>query len=169
MLDARIKALLVVTLASAIVFRATADIRGVIGFGAFPVTPSTLGVWLNGEDEAPLIMVYYHGPPNWADRHWEFESNFTQKGVGWHQYKSPNLTLRVLVDLRAERVEVQRKSFSFAQNNTFLVVHTTDAQQRVIPLGHHKLLKTGQNPAAVMLLDSDKSLKKRIQNEAGSI
>ncbi len=43
LLDARprIKALLAVTLASAIAFRATADIRGVIGFGAFPVTPST--------------------------------------------------------------------------------------------------------------------------------
>ena len=160
----------IVTLAlMAVAFGATADIRGVTGFGAFPVTPNTLGVWLRSEDGTPLIMVYYHGPANWADTHWDFESNFTQKEVGWQEYKSDKVTLRVLVDLRAGRAEVQHKSFSLAQDNTFLVVHTTDAHQRVIALGHHNLLKTEQNPAAVMLLDSDTSLKKRIQNEVGSI
>ena len=141
---------------------------GVKGAGAFPVTPKTLGVWLNGENGNPVIMVYYHGPPSWADRHWDFNFQF-DKEVGLHEYKSPDLTLHVRVDLGAGRAEVQQKSFSLAQNNTFLVVHTTDAQQRVIPLGHHKLLKTGQNPAEVMLLDSDKALKKRIEKEAGSI
>jgi hypothetical protein len=149
-------------------FAASGASAGVKGYGAFPVTPNTLGMWLNGENGDPVIMVYYHGPPNWSDRHWDFNFQFDHD-VGVHEYKSPNLTLRIVVDLHAGRAEVQRKLFSLAQNNTFLVVHTTDAQQRVIPLGHHKLLKTGQNPAAVMLLDSDKSLKKRIQHEAGSI
>jgi hypothetical protein len=140
------------------------------GYGAFPVTPSTLGMWINGKNGNPVIMVYYHGPPNWADRHWDFNFSFDdEKQIGVHEYKSSDLTLRVRVDLGAGRAEVQGERFSLAQNNTFLVVHTTDAQQRVIPLGHHKLLKTGQNPAAVMLLDSDKALKKRIENEAGSI
>jgi hypothetical protein len=168
MLLAHIKAVVVALFLSA-VFHATADIRGVTGYGAFPVSPNTLAVWLNGEDGAPLITVYYHGPPQWHDTHWTFDSQFTQKEVGWQEFKSDKATLRFLVDLGAGRTEIQHKSFSLAQNNTFLVVHTTDAQQRVIPLGHHKLLKTGQNPAAVMLLDVDKSLKKRIQNEAGSI
>src|ERR1700693_3401290 len=147
---------------------ASAASAGVKGYGAFPVTPNTLGVWLNGENGDPVIMVYYHGPPSWSDRHWDFNFQF-DKEVGLHEYKSPDLTLRVRVDLGAGRAEVQHKSFSLAQNNTFLVVHTTDAQQRVIPLGHHKLLKTAQNPAAVMLLDSDKSLKKRIHSAAGGI
>ena len=141
---------------------------GVKGYGAFPVTPKTLAVWLNGEDGDPVIMVYYHGPANWADRHWDFNFQF-DKEVGLHEYKSPDLTLRVRVDLAAGRAEVQKKSFSLAQNNTFLVVHTTDLRQRVIPLGHHKLLKTAENPAAVMLLDADKALKTRIQKEAGGI
>jgi hypothetical protein len=42
-------------------------------------------------------------------------------------------------------------------------------QQKIIPLGHHNLLKSAQNPAAVMLLDADETLKKRIQNETGDI
>src|ERR1044072_8786960 len=154
-------------LLAALVLAASAR-GGVKGYGAFPVSPNTLSVWTNGENGDAVIMVYYHGPPNWSDRHWDFDFHFDHD-VGVHEYKSPNLTLSVVVDLHAGRAEVQHESFSLAQNNTFLVVHTTDAQHRVIPLGHHKLLKTGQNPAAVMLLDSDKSLKKRIQNEAGTI
>lgn len=169
MLHAHTKAALVALLFSASAFHAGADIRGVIGHGVHPASPNTLALWLNGEDTAPLVMVYYHGPAQWHDTHWTFDSNFTQQKIGWVEFKSAKATLRVLVDLGAGRAEVQHKSFSLAQNNTFLVVHTTDTQQRVIPLGHHKLLKTGQNPAAVMVLDSDKSLKKRIQNEAGGI
>jgi hypothetical protein len=114
-------------------------------------------------------MVYYHGPAQWHDTHWTFDSRFTQKGVGWQEFKSDKATLRFLVDLGAGRAEIQHRSFSLAENNTFLVVRTTDAQQKIIPLGHHNLLKTAQNPAAVMLLDADKALKERIQNEAGSI
>jgi hypothetical protein len=53
--------------------------------------------------------------------------------------------------------------------STFGCTHTTDAQQKIIPLGRHDLLKTAQSAAAVMLLDADKALKKRIQNEAGGI
>src|SRR5438046_3002419 len=169
MLHAHTKALLAALLLSAAAFHASADIRGVIGYGVHPVSQNTLGLWLNGEDEAPLVMVFYHGPAQWHDTHWTFDSNFTQQKIGWSEFKSAKAKLRVRVDLGAGRAEIQNKSFSLAQNNTFLVVHTTDAQQRVIPLGHHKLPKTGQNPAAVMLLDSDKSLKKRIQNEAESI
>jgi hypothetical protein len=147
---------------------AVAASAGVKGYGAFPVTPKTLSVWINGENGDPVVMVYYHGPANWSDRHWDFNFQY-DKDIGLHEYKSPDLTLRVRVDLGTGRAEVQDKLFSLAQNNTFLVVHTTDAQRRVIPLGHHNLLKTAQNPASVMLLDSDKSLKKRIENEAGSI
>ena len=83
--------------------------------------------------------------------------------------KSANATLHIRVDLGAGRAEIQHKAFALAENNTFLVVHTTDAQQKIIPLGHHDLFKTAENPAAVMLLDADKALKKRIQNEAGGI
>jgi hypothetical protein len=168
MLHVHVKALIVALFLSA-TFHTAADIRGVTGYGAFPVSSNTLAVWLNGEDGAPLIMVYYHGPPQWHDTHWTFDSQFTQTAVGWQEFKSDKATLRFLVDLGAGRAEIQHNSFSLAQNNTFLVVHTTDAQQKVIPLGHHKLLKTGQSPAAVMLLDADKTLKSRIQHEAGSI
>jgi hypothetical protein len=168
MLHAHIKALVVALFLGA-AFHAAADIRGVIGYGAFPVSPNTLAVWLNGEDGKPLIMVYYHGPAQWHDTHWTFDSQFTQERVGWQEFKSDKTTLRFLVDLGAGRAEVQHKSFSLEQNNTFLVVHTTDAHQKVIPLGRHKLLKTGQNPAAVMLLDADKALKTRIEKEAGGI
>lgn len=166
MLHAHIKALIATLFVSA-AFHAAADIRGVTGYGAFPVSPNTLAVWLNGEDGVPLIMVYYYGRAQWHDTQWTFDSQFTQKGVGWQEFKSAKATLRFLVDLGAGRAEVQHKPFSLAQNNTFLVVHTTDAQQKVIPLGHHNLVKTAQSPAAVMLLDSDKALKTRIKDEAG--
>ena len=80
MLHARIQAAIAAFFLSAVAFDATADIRGVTGYGAFPVSPNTLAVWLNGEDGAPLIMVYYHGPAQWHDTHWTFDSQFTQKG-----------------------------------------------------------------------------------------
>jgi hypothetical protein len=162
-------AALIVALFLSTAFNATADIRGVTGYGAFPVSPNTLAVWLNGEDGVPLIMVYYHGPAQWHDTHWTFDSQFTQKKVGWQEFKSDNATLHFLVDLGSGHAEIQHKRFALAENNTFLVVHTTDVQQKIIPLGHHTLLKTAESPAAVMLLDADKALKKRIENEAGSI
>jgi hypothetical protein len=146
----------------------SAAIVGVTGMGSFPVSQNTLAFWLLQADKMPLVMVYYHGPAQWHDAEWKVDSQFTNTAVGWGELKSSKATLHIRVDLDAGRAEVQHKSFSLAENNTFLVVHT-DAQQKIIPLGHHKLLKTAEHPAAVMLLDSDTALKKRIEHEAGSI
>jgi hypothetical protein len=148
---------------------ASAAIVGVTGMGSFPVSQNTLAFWLLQADNTPLVMVYYHGPSQWHDAEWKVDSQFTNTAVGWGELKSARTTLHIRVDLGAGRAEVQHKSFTLAENNTFLVVHTTDGHQKIIPLGHHQLLKTAEHPAAVMLLDSDKALKKRIENEAGSI
>jgi hypothetical protein len=148
---------------------ASATIVGVTGMGSFPVSQNTLAFWLLQADGTPLVMVYYHGPAQWHDAQWKIDSQFTDKAVGWGELKSAKATLHIRVDLDAGRAEIQHKPFSLAQNNTFLVLHTTDAQQKVIPLGHHNLLKTAENPAAVMLLDADTSLKQRVQSETGGI
>ncbi len=148
---------------------ASAAIVGVTGMGSFPVSQNTLAFWVLQADGTPLVMVYYHAPTQWHDAEWKVDSQFTNTAVGWAELKSPKATLHIRVDLGAGRAEIQHKAFTLTENNTFLVVHTTDAQQKIIPLGHHILLKTAENPAPVMLLDSDKALKKRIQNEAGSI
>jgi len=148
---------------------ASAAIVGVTGMGSFPVSQNTLAFWVLQADRTPLVMVYYHGPTQWHDAEWKVDSQFTNTAVGWAELKSPKATLHIRVDLGAGRAEIQHKAFALAENNTFLVVHTSDAQQKIIPLGHHTLVKTADGPAAVMLLDSDKALKKRIQNEAGSI
>ena len=150
-------------------FSASAAIVGVTGMGSFPVSQNTLAFWLLQADNTPLVMVYYHGPAQWHDIEWKVDSQFTNTAVGWGELKCAKATLHIRVDLGAGRAEVQHKSFSLDENNTFLVVHTTDAQPRIIPLGHHDLLKTAQSPAAIMLLDADKILKKRIESEAGSI
>lgn len=146
----------------------SAEIVGVTGMGSFPVSQNTLAFWLLQADGTPLAMVYYHGPPQWHDTEWKIDSQFTNTAVGWGELKCAKATLHIRVDLGAESVEVQNKSFPLAENNTFLVVHTTDAQPKIIPLGHHDLLKTAQSPAAIMLLEADKTLKKRIESEAGS-
>ena len=161
---ARIRYLLAFVVASV-----SAAIVGVTGMGSHPVSQNTLAFWLLQADGTPLVMVYYHGPTQWHDTEWKIDSQFTNTAVGWGELKCAKATLHIRVDLGAGRAEVQHKSFSLAENNTFLVVHTTDAQQKIIPLGHHKLLKTAEHPAAVMLLDSDTALKKRIEHEAGSI
>ena len=148
---------------------ASAAIVGVTGMGSFPVSQNTLAFWVLQADGTPLVMVYYHGPTQWHDAEWKVDSEFTNTAVGWAELKSSKATLHIRVDLGAGRAEIQHKAFALAENNTFLVVHTTNAQQKIIPLGHHTLLKTAHSPAAVMLLDSDKALKKRIENEAGSI
>ncbi len=148
---------------------ASAAIVGVTGMGSHPVSPSTLAFWLLGADGKPLVVVYYHGPTQWHDTQWKIDSQFTNSALGWGELKSAKATLHVRVDLGAGRVEVQQKSFSLAQNNTFLVLHATDGQQQVIPLGRHTLLKSAQSPAAVMLLETDKTLRTRIQNATGGI
>jgi hypothetical protein len=163
-MQARVRYLLAVLAVSA-----SAAIIGVTGMGSFPVSQNTLGFWLLQADGTPLVMVYYHGPAQWHDTEWKVDSQFTNTAVGWGELKSAKATLHIRVDLDAGRAEIQHKAFVLAENNTFLVVHTTDAQQKIIPLGHHSLLKTAQSPAAVMLLDTGKALKKRIENEAGSI
>src|SRR6266513_2597473 len=149
-----------------ITLSASGAIVGVTGMGSFPVSQNTLAFWLLQADNTPLVMVYYHGPAQWHDIEWKVDSQFTNTAVGWGELKCAKATLHIRVDLGAGRAEVQHKSFSLGENNTFLVVHTTDAQQKIIPLGHYKLLKTAEHPAAVMVLDSDSALKKRIQNEA---
>ena len=131
-------------LLAAVALSASASIIGVTGMGSFPVSQNTLAFWLLQADNTPLVMVYYHGPAQWHDAEWKIDSQFTNSAVGWGELKCAKATLHIRV-------------------------HTTDAQQKIIPLGHHRLLKTAENPAAVMLLDSDKALKERIQNEAGSI
>jgi hypothetical protein len=108
-------------------------------------------------DGTPLVVVYYHGLAKWHDTEWKVDSQFTDSAVGWGELKCAKATLHIRVDLGAGRTEVQHKAFSLAENNTFLVVHTTDAQQKIIRLGHHTLLKTAQSPAALMLLDADKA------------
>jgi len=163
-MHSRIRYLLAVVAVSA-----SAAIVGVTGMGSFPVSQNTLAFWLVQADNTPLVMVYYHGPDQWHDTEWKVDSQFTKTAVGWGELKCAKATLHIRVDLDAGRAEVQQKSFSLPENNTFLVVHTTDGQQKIIPLGHYKLLKTAEHPAAVMLLDSDSALKKRIENEAGSI
>jgi hypothetical protein len=163
-MQARVRYLLAVLAVSA-----SAAIIGVTGMGSFPVSQNTLGFWLLQADGTPLVMVYYHGPAQWHDTEWKVDSQFTNTAVGWGELKSAKATLHIRVDLDAGRAEIQHKAFVLAENNTFLMVHTTDAQQKIIPLGHHSLLKTAQSPAAVMLLDTGKALKKRIENEAGSI
>ena len=152
-----------------LVTSAVAAIVGVTGMGSHPVSQNTLAFWLLQADGTPLVMVYYHGPAQWHDTEWKVDSQFTDKAVGWGELKCARATLRIRVDLGAGRAEIQHKSFSLAENNTFLVVHTTDSQQKIIPLGHHTLLKTADQPAAVMLLGSDTALRKRIEHEAGSI
>ena len=164
MQSARITVILAVLAVSA-----SATIVGVMGMGSFPVSQNTLAFWLLRADSTPLVMVYYHGPTKWHDTEWKVDSQFTDSAVGWGELKCAKATLHIRVDLGAGRAEIQHKPFSIAQNNTFLVVHTTDAQQKIIPLGHHELLKTGQSPAAVMLLDADKALTTRIEKEAGGI
>lgn len=148
---------------------AFAAIVGVTGMGSFPVSQNTLAFWLLQADNTPLVMVYYHGPDRWHDTEWKVDSQFTNTAVGWGELKCAKATLHIRVDLGDGRADIQHKSFSLAENNTFLVVHTTDGQEKIIPLGHHELLKTAEHPAAVMLLDSDSALKKRIENEAGNI
>jgi hypothetical protein len=147
----------------------SAAIVGVTGIGSHPVSQNTLGFWLLQADGTPLVMVYYHGPAQWHNTEWKVDSQFTNTSVGWAELKCAKAALHIRIDLGAGRAEIQHKSFLLAENNAFLVVHTTNAQQKIIPLGHHKLLKTADHPAAVMLLDSDKTVKKRIENEAGSI
>jgi hypothetical protein len=161
---ARIRYLLAFLAASAL-----AAIVGVTGMGSHPVSQNTLAFWLLQADGTPLVMVYYHGPTQWHETEWKIDSQFTNTARGWGELKCAKATLHIRVDLGAGGAEIQHKSFSLAENNAFLVVHTTDAQQKIIPLGHHKLLKTAEHPAAVMLLDSDKALKKRIENEIGNI
>ena len=148
---------------------ASAAIVGVTGMGSHPISQNTLAFWLLQADGTPLVMAYYRGPAQWHDTEWRVDSQFTNTAVGWAELKCAKATLDIRVDLGAGRAEVQHRPFLLAENNTFLVIHTTDAQQKIIPLGHHKLIKTTEHPAAVMLLDSDKALKKRIENEAGSI
>jgi len=91
---------------------------GVKGYGAFPVTPKTLGLWLNGENGDPVIMVYYHGPPKWSDRHWDFNFQFDHE-VGLHEYKSRDLTLHVRVDLGAARRSSAKVIFFGSEQHVF--------------------------------------------------
>lgn len=111
-----------------------AAIVGVTGMGSFPVSQNTLAFWLLQADGKPLAMVYYHGPAQWHDTEWKVDSQFTDKAVGWGQLKCAKATLRIRIDLDAGRAEIQHKPFSLIQNNTFLVVHTTEAEEKIIPL-----------------------------------
>jgi hypothetical protein len=132
-------------LLAVVALSASAAIVGVTGMGSFPVSHKILAFWLLQADNTPLVMIYYHGPDQWHDTQWKVDSQFTNTAVGWGELKCAKATLHIRVDLGAGRADVQHKSFSLAENNTFLVIHTTDGQQKIIPFGHHELLKTADN------------------------
>ncbi len=151
------------------VVSASAAIVGVTGMGSHPVSANTLAFWLLQEDGTPLVMAFYHGPPQWHDTQWKIDSQFTDRSVGWGELKSAKAALHLRVDLGAGRAEIQHKPFSLAQNNTFLILHMTDGKQQIIPLGRRKLLKSTQIPAAMLLLNSDKALRMRIEQATKGI
>ena len=53
---------------------ASAAIVGVTGMGSHPVSPTTLAFWLLQENGTPLVMAFYHGPPQWHDTQWKIDS-----------------------------------------------------------------------------------------------
>src|SRR5215469_6554447 len=46
----------------------------VSGMGSYPISGNIESVWLAAPDHRPLLMVYFYGPEDWANRKWKIDS-----------------------------------------------------------------------------------------------
>ena len=62
---------------------------------------------------------------------------------------------------------VQTGTFKASDGNTFLVLHTADARvpEKIIPLGTYELLPSKDQPASVLLLQSNPEIMERIKRK----
>ena len=142
----------------------------VSGFGGYPISQSITSLWLAGPDHRPLIMVYFHGQDGWHNTQWKIDSKFEKGKPGWAELKSEKVTLRLSLNVDSGEAEVQSGKFKIAENNTFLVLLGRDAStlQKIIPLGAFDLPASKEQPASILLLQSNPRLKEQIDKEVAT-
>jgi hypothetical protein len=95
----------------------------VSGFGVYPISHTMTSMWLAGPDHRPRLMVFFHGPEDWHNTKWKFDSKFEKGKPGWAEFQSENATLRLSMNTDTGEAEVQSGKFKVTESNTFLVLH----------------------------------------------
>ena len=143
----------------------------VSGEGSYPISRSIESMWLAAPDHRPLLMVYFHGPEDWANTKWKIDSKFEKGKPGWVELQSEKVTLRLSMNTDSGEAGVQSGNFKITESNTFLVLHTAEPSrpQKIVPLGIFDLpASKDQRPASVLLLRANPELLDRINKEVGS-
>jgi hypothetical protein len=159
--------LIAVAIALMTAANAGTDNKSVTGFGGFPVSSSMTSMWLGGPDGRPLLMAYFNGPEGWHKTQWKIASAFKKGSPGWAEFRSEKATLRLWLNPETGDAEVQSDKFNLAISNTFLVLHTgeTAVSPNIVPLGTFDLPKSGDQPAAILLLKENPALAERIKKQ----
>src|SRR5689334_7112231 len=88
-----------------------------IGVGAFPLSSTTVSMWLLGGSATgnpqPIVLVYFNGPAGWHQRPWEskFEGNIRKEERATYQLVSSTVTLEIVVSADRKSVLVQGQEF----------------------------------------------------------
>jgi len=143
----------------------------VSGFGSYPISHSITSMWLAGPDHRPLLMVYFHGPEEWHNTKWKVDSKFEKGKPGWAELQSEKATLRLSMNTETEEAGVQSSKFKTSESNTFLVLHVGESlvPQKIISLGVFDLPASKNQPASVLLLETNPELVKRIDKEVAAV
>ncbi|HEV8337930.1 MAG TPA: hypothetical protein VGR67_16085 [Candidatus Polarisedimenticolia bacterium] len=153
-------------LATILLFTATATAAGKVeGIGAFPLSESTVSMWLNevvdGKPRA-LAIVYFIGAPGWHNRKWKTDFNYHRDGGKDASYKliSDDLVLSLTISADMKTALVQGKSFPLENSNVFLVKGADGGAKKetVQAVGHFVLEATAGNPASVDALNKNPDL-----------
>jgi len=139
----------------------------VSGFGTHPISQSICSMWLARPDHRPVLMVYFHGAEGWHNTQWKVASKFEKGKPGWAELQSEKVTLRLSMNVETGEEGVQTGTFKASDGNTFLVLHTADARvpEKIIPLGTYELLPSKDQPASVLLLQSNPEIMERIKRK----
>ncbi len=142
----------------------------VSGVGSYPISHSITSMWLAGPDHRPLLMVYFHGPEEWQNTKWKVDSKFEKGKPGWAELQSEKATLRLSMNTETGEAGVQSSKFKISESNTFLVLHVGESlvPQKIISLGVFDLPASKNQPASVLLLETNPELVKRIDKEVAA-
>lgn len=141
------------------------------GVGAFPLSPTTVSMWLLRTDTdskpLPMLLVYFTGTQGWHNRAWEskFDGNIKEESRTNYRLVSQDVVLEIAIAEDKKTVWVQGQEFKIEQSNVYVVKNADkgSSKEKVEALGVFDLPYSSDQPLAVLILRNHPELVQKLK------
>jgi hypothetical protein len=161
--------LLVIALAFSVGALAAAD-EPSIGIGAYPVSQTTVSMWLlyaTAPKPLPILLVYFTGAPGWSDRPWQTQFDGDLKSQAQINYRlvSKDVTLYIALSADKKTAWVQGKKYDLSQGNVYLVGNADSGSknEKIAVLGNFDLTNPSELPVSLYMLRQHPELAQKVK------